>query len=276
MAPEIGTHGSYSNGRIEIFDQGSMIKKTYEPYEFDPQRLISLMDRFTTIATEIGIDVPKSTTSLVEKDGHTFVQVEEPYLGKSLDKTLRDFDEPNTRNALRLYLDHFRRAFEHGFPISLDPPLANFCLKGEKLYYIDMMPPRINDGVEHICEIPEIEDETIAEQVKSRYFGPHLPIVVYSQILRAHPNVDYTEIRRMIVDTFSLPEDFFETALDLSGTPQDADILRCIIGELSYKNENARSMQQRVFELTHIGDGGIFPEQNAIDEGLRVIQECLE
>lgn len=251
------------------------------------QEIAAYIRRFVTTAGQIGIPVVEPFGHFIERNGHPGkVNLVEAVPAAGVDLRTRFKDEGvSNREVLRdigRYLDMHKVVWQNGFPISLDPPPANFCLDPDgKLTYIDNMPPRQRlDNGSYISEWP-IPPEESTSFIEQRYFSPKQAQVIYPQLLRAVEGrgIPFDAIKFAIgaklgLDAFRMI-DFNDSVRDdllRHPTPQDVDKLRIIAAEHRSGEQIDASTFADIYHLTHIGIGGILPSQEDIDQAAALLR----
>ncbi len=246
------------------------------------------MRSFAAIAAEIGVPVSQTKGHYIEKNGHpgkvNLVEVVSP-AGADLRVS---FGDPNTTNEevltdISQYLDLFRTVWDAGFPISLDPPPANFCKDATgTMWYVDTMPPRqkLEDG-SVISEWPTPPEQS-RDFIDQRYFTPMQARVIYPQLLRAIEGRDILFDRIKFAIGIHLGMEAFRL-IDITGdqrerllsapNPQDVDLLRIIAAEEKHKGSLSHEDFHEIYHLTHIGIGGILPDQDDITTAARLLTQ---
>jgi hypothetical protein len=244
-------------------------------YEYDhAQSLKDSMSSFIAIAEDLGIPVVRPMEHTVTRNGspdrYNLIEVV-PYAGQDLRARFanRTLSRAEISQDIHSYLSLYNTVWSAGFPISLDPPPANFCKKEDgSLVYIDLMPPRqkLKTG-EILSEWPQPLPENRAF-IESRYFSFQQTEVIYPQLLRALEFTDFEpeEIKVMIGET--LGEEAYQKidfSLEQRGEiltdplPSDVDKLRIFAAEDYARGLIDRERFHNVYHLTHIGVGGILP-----------------
>ncbi len=257
---------------------------------FEPSRAIELtgqMRRYMAIADELGIPMAVPLGHYLEDNHHVgkanIVQVV-PRIGSDLQVILVDPSMPDETALAHIkeYLALQRVVWEAGFPISLDPPPANFCYNNEgTLCYIDWMPPRqrLPDG-SLLSELPDPPEES-RTFIEARYFSSLQARVIYAQLLRtlAGRQINPDKIKDMIGsylgdDAFNyihFPDETRDRVL-VDPFPSDVDILRCLAGEASLAGHLGRVGLGKIYEATHILAGGILPHPHKVQNAARMIE----
>lgn len=276
--------------------------KEYGPkaHGFHPEHaeaIIGHMKAFTHAAKGIGIPVAEPHSYHIQPNAHAgrvnIVEIVKE-VGPDLRTLISDPSQTTPEQALGLidsYLTMHQRVWEADFPISLDPPLANFCLKRqngngrEEVVYIDMMPPRRRISKSKvISEWPTPPDES-RSFIEARYFSPQQAQVIYLQILRAATprGISPEQIKRHIGKR--LGEEAVR-AIDynparkahLLANPrtEDADALRIIAAEELFNGQINMTQFTTIYELTHIGNGGILPSVDRLYEACDILKTGIK
>lgn len=267
--------------------------KEYGPkaHGFSPEHaelIIHNMRAFISVAKSIGVNVMEPHSHTVKPNGHSdrvnIVEIVEE-VGPDLRMLISDPTRTTVEDALSLidgYLGMHQKVWAAGFPISLDPPIANFCIGEMGMVYVDIMPPRrrLDDGG-YISEWPTPPDESRAF-IESRYFSPQQAQVIYLQILRVatprgiNPNTIRERIGRILgqdaLDAITFNQEERHRLLNFPFA-EDVDKIRIIAAEQLY-DENINEQQfNKIYELTHIVNGGILPSIHDVREACRLITQ---
>jgi len=273
---------------------GHILEKRYGPkahgFEYQHAHDIAHHIRtFTKIAHDIGIPVAPTIGHVIYDNGHKErVDLAEyvPNIGPTLlDAMKKQITSGNKKDALsnfQEYLRLFQRVWEADFPISLDPPLTNFCMdRDNHIWYVDCMPPRqrLHDGT-YISEWPEpsVENEQF---IIDRYFSPKQARVIYAQTLRNLLPLGFSgsEIKTTIADVLGpqaenvitmLPEERQRVLTDPVST--DVDFLRILASEACDQNRLSADRVKTVYSICHIGIGGILPSSLELRGACTLIQ----
>ena len=258
----------------------SYLIKAYGPkaHGFEPEHasaIVSHMQAFTRIASELGVRVSQPHSYHIEPNGHpgrvNLIEIVEE-AGPDLRKLLESPDTlpDHALSLVDMYLAAYSKVWKAGFPISLDPPLANFCYDSDaqSLVYIDTMPPRRKVSErEYISEWPTPPEES-REFIENRYFSHQQAQVIYLQIIRLtsrmgiHHGVIKNMIREKLGEEAYAQIDFSEIQRErIMVQPQvtDADAIRILAAEALYESRLHQSIFDEIYKLTHIGNGGIMP-----------------
>ncbi len=272
----------------------NILEKHYGPKAqgFELSQAQEISDRirsFMDIASAIDIPVPPLFVDhVICKNGHPdkFDLLEYvPNVGKNLlqeiEQRVTDHKPDQAHEYFRTYLQYFRRVWEAGFPISLDPPLTNFCVdNNNQLWYVDCMPPRqrLDDGT-YISEWPTPPPES-QQFIIDRYFSPQQARVIYAQALRALLplgfNIDdirntiNTELGEEAEDAITITPNQ-QQQLFLNPLPTDVDLLRISAAEAYGKQSIDADMLRTVYGFCHIGIGGILPEVEELKQACQLL-----
>ncbi|MCJ7826495.1 hypothetical protein MUP56_02675, partial [Patescibacteria group bacterium] len=228
---------------------GNVLEKRYGPkaegFElWHAQDLAHHIRTFTQTATQIGIPVAPALSHNIYENGHIgkvdlaeYVLNIGPTLLEVIKEQTASFKKADASVHFQQYLELFKRVWDADFPISLDPPLTNFCLDwGGGLWYVDCMPPRqrLDDGL-YISEWPEPPPNEDKQFIIKRYFSPLQARVIYAQSLRNLLPLEFSvsEIKMAISDVLGQKA---EDAITISQEdkdriltnprPTDVDLLR--------------------------------------------------
>lgn len=258
---------------------------------YEPDHALSIvdhMDNFRRLATEINVPVAHPLAFDIEDHkapGRVTLLEFVPFVGRDLRTVFSDpaISDETTLQYTRDYLSVFKSVQKNGYPISLDPPPANFCINenprntDSPLIYIDMMPPRYKiDGKIMVSEWPEPPEES-KDFIHKRYFGPEQSRVIYAQLLRALDGRPFStdqiktlmreELGEEAYKMISLSEEDKKAALKdpLAFGP---DVLRIIAAEGYHNGFYTREQFFKAYNATHIHIGGILPSLDEIQEAV--------
>ncbi len=253
--------------------------------------IVKDMKRFSTIANEIGIPAVSPIGHVVYNNGHEGrVDLAEyvPQIGSNLmqimEEKIQKSEIDSAMNYYRRYLAMFRMVWDAGFPISLDPPLTNFCVtKDNNIWYVDLMPPRQKreDG-SYLSELPPPLSEDSEALLIDRYFTKSGQAqIIYAQSLRnlIPLGVPIEKIKGTICEILG------ETAgraidmnqdkiLQIIQQPKqsDTDQIRIIAAEQYEKGNLEGMILKKIYEICHVGIGGIFPQQEDLQRAVNLLQ----
>lgn len=247
---------------------------------------------FTQTASEIGIPIAKAIGHVIYKNGNIGkVDLAEyvPNIGQTLLEVIKEqtasFKKADASVHFQQYLELFKRVWDADFPISLDPPLTNFCLdRGGGLWYVDCMPPRqrLDDG-SYISEWPEPPPNEDKQFIIKRYFSPLQARVIYAQSLRNLLPLGFSadEIKTSITNILGQKA---EDAITISQEeehriltkprPTDVDVLRILASEACDQKKLNKDDLKTVYTVCHIDIGGILPTPQKL-EGARTLLHSL-
>jgi hypothetical protein len=281
--------GTLTSGDIYLSKHyGEKAERGFEiPLALD---MITLMKRFVDIAEELEIPIAKPHGYYIS-DNHfpglaNVVEVV-PHKGNNLLERCRNpqISDTEIRGDLRQYLALFKTVWSRGFPISLDPPPANFSVDTNgKAWYIDCMPPRqICAGGTVLSEWPAPPPE-YRQFIEERYFSELQARVIYAQILRATsgrhitPQELKTDIESILgpyaFDLINISNDV-QTKILASPQQTDADAIRIITGEqFEMGNINEPTLKE-IYHLTHIKNGGVLPPLPDIQQATQILSQNI-
>ena len=247
----------------------------------DAQQIVQHMRTFSLIAAEVGIPVVKAAGHVIYKNGHEgMVDLAEyvPNVGHNLlqvmeqDVKIGDILKAGAR--FEEYLSLFRRVWNDGFRISLDPPLTNFCVDEKNtLWYVDCMPPRQKlPGGSYISEWPNPPDSS-KDFIVDRYFSPRQARIIYAQALLASTTIGISSslVRDSVINVLG---DEAQEAITINSKeqarlltapcPTDVDLLRIMASEKYDEGALKKNHLDTVYKLCHIGIGGILPTHEEV------------
>jgi len=255
------------------------------------RHLIGLMKRFDGIASDLGVNTAPLIGYFIGPNGaagRTTLHELAVRVGPDLKRIVCDprADDDRVKYTLNKTLELHKRVWEAGFPIALDPVLANFCINSEgNIVYVDRMPPRqrLEDG-SHLLEYPEPPSQG-ADYIKKRYFSPESARVIYAQTARdlvaVRPHL-VAEVKDMIGEKLgqSAYDQIHFKSHDInnllsSPRAEDADALRIIAAEATSKGHMSQGVMNEVYHHTHILPGGILPEVDDIQQAAALIRTSL-
>jgi hypothetical protein len=278
--------GNFSDGREYLTKHfGKKAERGFEPTQ--ALELIGAMRSFVDIARGLGISVAAPYGYHLENNhvqGLVNLVESVPLVGPDL-KTVLDSDNISSDerlNYLEKYLGLYASVWSCGFPISLDPPPANFCLDNQgSLHYIDCMPPRQKrpDG-SLLSEMPE-PPEISRQFIEDRYFSPLQARVIYAQLLRTlsnHP-IPCDDLKNLIgnylgQEAYELVNMSKQKKLEVINNPQptDVDILRIMASEALYSGKLSADLCKSVYKAAHIDTGGILPNNNDLYKAVEILR----
>lgn len=268
------------------------VRKTYgdkvplTPHSSD--RLINHMKQFDQKARAIGVPTSEAVAFQIakHKDNKDQVMLHElvEYAGPDIRFLLQE-GKLKTADVFRLtgeVLALHKKVWDANWPISLDPPLANFCVADGQVIYIDKMPPRQRlTGGEIFVDYPDPLKST-EDFITKRYFSAYQVRVIYAQMLRdlkAYPEVvPYTKeligllLGQEAYTLVTIPPAEKERTLDDPKT-EDVDILRIIAGEAVITGTMDEEVAKQVYHYTHIQPGGALPEKTTLHQAARLIRQ---
>lgn len=254
--------------------------------------LIALMQRFDEKAEELGVEVAKPFRFEVtpnSKPGFVTLHELTDYVGPNLKHLLAsgDMDNDQTECLVKEAIKMHGLVFEAGWPISLDPPLPNFCLSNKgNLVYIDQMPPRqvLDDG-RIFLDFPELYASSQssvngrvegAEFIRDRYFTPKQAQVIGAQIMRdtfgkLHPSGVKDQIGKFLGERayryVDLSPEIEWSILD-SPDPFNVDSIRLLAAQLAPDKPTL----DQVYKLTHIEVGGGLPSYTEVNQACQLLK----
>ena len=256
----------------------------------DAAHIVTHMRNFSHIASEIGLPVVQAAGHVIYNNGHEGrVDLAEyvPNMGQNLltvmGEETKNGNIAQATSYFEQYLGMFRRVWNDGFRISLDPPLTNFCVDSQqKLWYVDCMPPRqkLKDG-SYISEWPTPPEQS-RDFIVERYFSPQQARIIYAQALRActHMGFPADQIKKYVVDILG---DEAANAITIqpeerqrmlhSPLPTDVDALRIIASEAHELKQLGKDQLAAVYQLCHIGIGGILPTQEEVNSASALLRQ---
>lgn len=276
-------HGSHAKIEFVGGTNPKFIRKIFGPFE--TARALELAEnlrQYKCSLLEHGIAFPRSVVRLDVCSRHTSTVIEAcEYIGMSLHVVIQDenYSDGLIQDLLMQYLHMFAVVRERGYQISLDPPLFNFCVRENRVYYCDNWPPRHN-----FTELPFVELSGLQQSnhyLMYRYFSDVQLRVIYAQLMRSLVGRTYftpARVRQLmgkvfgdnLLSTIWVTESEAQYALSCP-SPYAADTLRIIASEMvgaSYKLK----WLERVFGATKIGSGGVVPAE----ESLRLVSRALK
>lgn len=276
--------GFHSDIQLASLGERLMVQKVYgRKNEIgtpeDVQNLKGAMQRFDRLAIEIGVPIATSESydiSALEGGRVELCELSE-YSGDNLRHVLtgEQIDDKTVLCSVEEVLRLHKKCWDVDWKISLDPPLANFCISEVGIKYIDKMPPRqkMDDG-SCLSETP-LPGEKTREFIEGRYFGPRQAQVIYAQLLRdlrMYPHL-MPDVKQQVgailgEDAYRLidiPQEV-RSAMIESPVSEDCDSLRIIAGERFACGEIDEDALHGVFSFTHIHPGGILPDQTEIEQ----------
>lgn len=245
-----------------------------------------LMKRFKNIASGLGIPIDNPLGLHITVNSHPGkVTLHEtvPFMGPDVRSLIKEnqMSQEMKRGIVEEVLKMQKKVWEVGWPISLDPPLANFCLHQEtqRLYYIDRMPPRqrLADG-SLLSELPFPPEES-KKFIESRYFSPHQARVIYAQLIRDLPDLQ-PPIKEMMGEILGdeayrlihLDDDGMRKIL-ASPSLDDIDLLRIMATERNIQGKIDAETTKHIYHLTHIKPGGILPPLSDLQETVNLLSQ---
>lgn len=260
-------------------------------YEVDDAvRVAGLMKRFHGIADTVGVPIVAPYGHYIVHNHFpgkvNFIEAQ-PHAGTNLQEVITQ--EPNPIPALEQYMAGFKKIWDNGSPLALDPVPANFCQDGNGIVrYVDLMPPRqkLPDG-SVISEWPEPPMDT-KSFMEARYFTPEGQIpVIYAQLLRTFasrkPEISYGKstpdlVQTMMVNKFGpLSSDILRRGQQrLTYTqplPTDSDFVRVEAAEAFFDGRIDNDQLKHTYHLTHIKNGGILPPQDQVSAAYMLLHK---
>jgi hypothetical protein len=249
--------------------------------------MVNLMKRFTQITENLDIPIAQPHGYYISNNhfpGLANVVEVVPFKGTNLLDLCRDKNIPDRElvNPINQYLDLFQKSWSSGFQISLDPPLANFSLDGNrKLWYIDCMPPRqIREDGTLLSEWP-VPPAAFRPFIEKRYFSPLQSRVIYAQLLRGVSGRSFTpdDLKNIIGSRLgdrargliNVPEAQVKNILD-NPDITDVDNLRIISGEKFEQGLIGEAKLKEIYHLTHITNGGILPPLSDVQSAASLLK----
>ncbi len=282
--------GQFSSGDIYLSKHyGKKSARGFEPSA--AVRMIDHMRTFVELAGSIGVPVAFPVGHYIENN-HVEGLVNLVEVVRHVGPDLKELiDSPAVGDAevarfLDGYLAIFRRVWEADFPISLDPPPANFCVTGDNtLCFIDCMPPRqkLADG-RLLSEMPD-PPESSRSFIESRYFTVLQSRVIYAQLLRSlfGRTIRPLEIKELMgkhlgpvaVSLITLDCSTKERLL-VSPQPTDVDMLRIMAGEAYFDGIISRDQMNAVYHSAHIATGGGLPSPEELRPACDILRNAYE
>lgn len=262
-----------------------------EPGEFTVQsatEMISSIKRFNEMASAIGVHIPELMGyALVNQPDDPTIKIKEVVKNAGLDlKTLINDHEYSNEDILGFiggYLGEFHKVWDAGFPISLDPVPANFCVNADrKVTYVDGMPPRQRLPDRDLLSERPHEPSYSQAFIQARYFSPLQARVIYAQLLRAtsEREIDPAILREMIGEHLgplakSLVDIKPKMRKEVLSKPDegDVDILRILAAEAAYEGKLTKDEVKALFSLVHIDAGGKLPKKENIEFAALAIRD---
>lgn len=242
------------------------------------QELSIAIRRFGDIAKSIGVPVPTPDKHefIESPSGGVFLEETVPYVGVDLRSRFADPSVSDTQvlTSVRKYLSLFGKVMAHGYPIALDPPLANFCESADgTVWYIDTYPPmQRKDNKILYSEFPEPEPSA-KNFIDSRYFSRLQIQIIYAQLLRdlsSRPGITPELIKNEMMTTFGEHALVFidfsqqhKAEILTNPLPQHSDAMRIIAAEDTFVRANPALLEE-IYGLTHINPGGILPQEGTL------------
>lgn len=294
MAAPAEKHGSHASVDIRVYKKFREKGNYYvlKQYRIDSQeeglRKMRDLKLFCNVAAELGIETPHQGMFIAPGDFYMNAKddrrVEEfqnqdlclnllqEFGGSMMTTSMQNGGNPE--ELIGTYLHQFKKVFDAGHPISLDPPLANFNNNG---VLIDVFPPRHALDGEPLIEyaLPSDIDPAELKFLTDRYYGPEQAITMYAQILRSFGDkpvpknmperivgmIDHIlggEAAERVNSALSLD-------LDTAG-PTDIDAIRAIACHLHATGDMPAQSLAELFKLTHIeaNSGQLPPQSNII------------
>lgn len=253
--------------------------------------IIGAMRRFVDIASELGVPIAAPVGHYLEDNHHpqkaNIVEIV-PRIGRDVRQLCADpsIKDMAIERLIHQYLDLQRRVWEADFPISLDPPIANFCPDDRgNLCFIDWMPPRqkFPDG-RIFSELPTPPEE-YRLYTEARYFSPLQAQVIYAQILRGivGRSISPVWVKNTIAEY--LGEEAYrmidlsqedERAILTHPMPTDADAIRFLATEAMLEKRMEGNKMGEIYHLTHIVNGGILPSQENVTAAAQEVLRTKE
>lgn len=282
--------------------QPYLLKKYGGTNGFDYPELSDLvhnMRTFHTITGSLGVPTAQPYGYYVQQNGNPqrFTLVEAvPQLGQDL-KVILSAPETTQKEAMRLidqYLAMHSRVWNAGFPASLDPALANYCIDEEgyivrkgDLVFIDPMPPRRQweggGSRRSIVEWPNPTEDVDFHY--GRHFTPAQGKVIFGQIMRQviHKGISLDTIKAR------MREHLGETAiahLDIplperrrlleQPEPTDLDTVRVAAFHAHQHGHIQAPHIAQIYDLTHIDAGGKLPPSGRIRRATEMLQKHFQ
>ncbi len=255
----------------------------------DANNGIQLMDRFITIASEVGLPVATvyehSIQKLGDSDKFAICQLQE-YLGRDLGRILGE--EPNIDEVIKGYLQCCGIVSSSGYRVAIDPHVPNFCMDVNGIVkYVDLMPPRQWIDGTRVAVFPREEGGIIEPYFLDRCFTAEGQVVdIYAKILKfMTSNSFYNDpetpqrVKDLIVNYFDS-----ETLDKLTDgcalryrhkydnlNQKDGDIIRVLGAEMYFRGEITHKELEEIYALTHITPFGVLPDFDNIYSAASII-----